>query len=77
MNRKLLANIFTNILPLGVALLIMTGCESTSGFSESEISKAKMKQHGCVDGKCTGKSCKDCTKTIYTAKDRMHDEVYK
>ncbi|NQY42229.1 MAG: hypothetical protein HRT87_02645 [Legionellales bacterium] len=77
MKRKLLANIFTKVLPLGAVMLVAAGCSGTEGYSESEMAKAKMKQSGCIDGKCTGKSCRDCTKTIYTAKDRMNDEVYK
>jgi hypothetical protein len=77
MKLKLFANIVKSVLPLGLTLLLFSGCSSTSGYSESELAQAKMKQSGCIDGKCTGKSCKDCTKTIYTAKDGMSDEVYK
>lgn len=68
--------IFVSAVAVSMALLL-SGCSSTTSYSESEVAKAKMKQHGCKGGKCSGKSCRDCSKTIYTAKDRMSDEVYK
>ena len=71
MNMKLL----TSALALSAALLL-SGCGSTTGYTESEIAMAKMKQEGCRGGKCTGKSCKDCSKTIYATKQGM-DETYK
>ncbi len=66
------------ILALGTAaFFFMAGCSSTASYSESELAKAKMR-HGCsASNRCQKRECKHCSKTIYTAKDRMTDEVYK
>lgn len=61
-----------NLSMAAVLALVLAGCSTGNSYEESGIANANS-GHRC-NSKCTGNSC---SKTIYTAKDRMSDEVYK
>ena len=69
------------IISMGASVLMLSGCSTTSGYSDSDLSSAKMRK-GCNQKHHAGKQCKctngcsSCKKTVYTAKDRC-DQDYK